>query len=191
MSVVEEMSSFWSADRTQELKSGLWSLMAKVQETAKDIGGKVQSTAKEVGEKVVAFAAGEPTPDELGLLYITPQLVAMPFPSSRAALGVVSIDSVSHWLHTKHSGRFMVWNLADKSFAYSKFDDQVIEFKFPGYPAPPLDKIFAICKSIDAWLRADPANVAVVNCQVRFSCYHFLIKFRQEEEELWLQLLVT
>jgi hypothetical protein len=26
---------------------------------------------------------------------------------------------------------------------------------------------------------------------VRFSCYHFLIKFRQEEEELWLQLLVT
>jgi hypothetical protein len=27
-----------------------------------------------------------------------------------------------------------------------------------------LDKIFAICRSIDGWLQGDPNNVAVIHC---------------------------
>ncbi len=59
----------------------------------------------------------------------------------------------------------MIWNLAEKSYDYALFDEQVIEVRFPGYPAPPLDQIFMICQSIHGFLLADPKNVAVVHCQ--------------------------
>ena len=47
---------------------------------------------------------------------------------------------------------------------------QVIELRFAGYPAPPLDKVFTICNSIHGWLNADPKNVAVIHCQVHSFC---------------------
>ena len=69
-------------------------------------------------------------------------------------------------LKKRFPDRFMVWNLSEKTYDYSYFEDQVIEFRFPGYPAPPMDKIFSICNSIHGWLQADPKNVAVVHCMV-------------------------
>jgi len=44
---------------------------------------------------------------------------------------------------------------------------QVIEVRFPGFPAPPLGLLFKLVTSIENWLAADPANVAVVHCMVR------------------------
>jgi protein-tyrosine phosphatase len=41
---------------------------------------------------------------------------------------------------------------------------QVLEFRFPGHPAPPLGLLFKMCTSLDAWLEADPTNVAVLHC---------------------------
>lgn len=41
---------------------------------------------------------------------------------------------------------------------------QVLEFRFPGHPAPPLGLLFKMCTSLDAWLDADPSNVAAVHC---------------------------
>jgi hypothetical protein len=41
---------------------------------------------------------------------------------------------------------------------------QVLEYRFPGHPAPPLGMLFKICTSIENWLAADPENVAVVHC---------------------------
>lgn len=40
----------------------------------------------------------------------------------------------------------------------------MIEVRFPGFPCPPLGFLFKICTSIENWLGADPANVAVVHC---------------------------
>ena len=37
--------------------------------------------------------------------------------------------------------------------------DQVIEYKFPGLPAPPLGLMFKMCTSIESWLDADENNV--------------------------------
>lgn len=44
---------------------------------------------------------------------------------------------------------------------------QVIDYAFPGYPAPPLSKLFGLCVHVEHWLDADPANVAVIHCMVR------------------------
>merc|ERR1712218_199770 len=75
------------------------------------------------------------------------------------------IDHISTFLKKEYPNRFMIWNLSEKSYDYSKFNNQVIEFRFPGYPSAPLDQIFSICNSIHAWLTAEPKNVAVIHCQ--------------------------
>ncbi len=41
---------------------------------------------------------------------------------------------------------------------------KVLEFRFPGHPAPPLGMLFKMCTSIESWLLADPKNVAAVHC---------------------------
>jgi hypothetical protein len=48
------------------------------------------------------------------------------------------VDSVSAALRSRHGGHFMIWNISEESYDYSKFENQVLEFKFPGHPAPPL-----------------------------------------------------
>ena len=128
--------------------------------------------------------------------------------------------SVALLLKERHDGHFMVWNLAEESYDYALFDNQVrgearvrkhlrrwgsaatgagagslgegggaasspdvptygccccscelstqvIECRFPGFPSPPLGLLFKICSSIENWLLADPANVAVIHCAWR------------------------
>lgn len=74
--------------------------------------------------------------------------------------------SVAALLTERHSGHFMIWNLSEESYDSGLFENQVIEVKFPGFPAPPLGLLFKICTSIENWLAADTANVAVVHCMV-------------------------
>lgn len=58
----------------------------------------------------------------------------------------------------------MIWNISEEGYDYKKFEDQVLEYRFPGLPAPPLGLMFKICTSIESWLDADEKNVAVVHC---------------------------
>eukprot|EP01051_Picozoa_sp_SAG22_P024522 SAG22_NODE_6838_length_805_cov_2.118980_1_plen_90_part_10 len=59
----------------------------------------------------------------------------------------------------------MIWNFSEVSYDYSFFENQVLEFKFPGHPAPPLELLVRICNAVQNWLAADQANVAVVHCR--------------------------
>ncbi len=120
-------------------------------------------------KNVSAMAMGEAAAEDIGIVYVKPNLIAMEFPSKETTLTGVPADNMGKWLREKHKGKFMVYNLSDRSYDYTVFEDQVLDFKFPGYPAPPLDKVFSICKSIDGWLKADDENVAAVHCQVSFS----------------------
>ena len=105
-------------------------------------------------------------PNALNFTYLADNLIAMGFPGSSdsSTNGVMRynpIDSVSYLLNEKHLGHYMIWNLSEEPYDYSKFQDQVLEFKFPGHPAPPLGVIFRICTSMESWLGADAKNVAV------------------------------
>ena len=57
----------------------------------------------------------------------------------------------------------MIWNISEEGYDYNKFDDQVLEYRFAGLPAPPLG-LCLICTSIESWLDADEKNVAIVHC---------------------------
>ncbi len=99
--------------------------------------------------------------------YITENIISMSLPRNEAEFkefGGNNINAVSNLLRKRHEGHFMIWNISEKSYDYTLFDDQVLEYDFPGHPAPPLGLLFKICMSIESWLDADPKNVAVVHC---------------------------
>jgi hypothetical protein len=49
----------------------------------------------------------------------------MGFPDEKVSHVGRLIDNVAKLLNATHSGRYMVWNLSEKSYDYSKFGNQV------------------------------------------------------------------
>lgn len=97
------------------------------------------------------------------------QLGAGPAVKRRAGAPTVekpgnNVDVVSSLLNHAHPEHYMVWNVSEEAYDYVKFNDQVLEFKFPGHPAPPLGLLFKICTSMENWLDSDPKNVACMHC---------------------------
>ncbi|GLE04203.1 hypothetical protein PINS_up013114 [Pythium insidiosum] len=114
-------------------------------------------------------SAGEVNVDLLNFSYITDNIVAMGFPSmntgaNRTFIKENPIDLVAMYLNDKHGGHYMIWNLSEETYDYTFFENQVLEFNFPGHPAPPLGLMFKICSSIESWLEADEKNIAAVHC---------------------------
>ena len=107
----------------------------------------------------------------LDLVYVTKQFVAMSFPRDRRRKTPQSPPknandamAVAKHLTTYHRGRYMVLNVSEETYDYGIFEDQVLEFKFPGQPAPPLGMLFKMCASIESWLAADPENIVAAHC---------------------------
>ncbi|KAF4047481.1 C2 domain of PTEN tumor-suppressor protein [Phytophthora infestans] len=114
-------------------------------------------------------STGEVNLELLNFSYVTENLVAMGFPNmnlgtNRTLLKDNPIDLVAMYLNDKHCGHYMIWNLSEETYDYTFFDNQVLEFNFPGHPAPPLGLVFKICSSIESWLQADERNLAAVHC---------------------------
>jgi protein-tyrosine phosphatase len=119
---------------------------------------------------------------QLDMIYITENLIAMAFPREKSSHTTRQkrisggggeeggsgegndINVVAAYLRKKHLGKFMIWNISEESYDYTKFNDQVLEYKFPGHPAPPLGLLFKICTSIESWLDADDNNIAIIHC---------------------------
>ncbi|RLN83237.1 hypothetical protein BBJ28_00017078 [Nothophytophthora sp. Chile5] len=102
-------------------------------------------------------STGEVNLDLLNFSYITENIVAMGFPNmnlgtNRTLLKDNPIDLVAMYLNEKHGGHYMIWNLSEEAYDYAYFDNQVLEFNFPGHPAPPLG------------MYADEKNLAAIHC---------------------------
>ncbi|CAM9847808.1 unnamed protein product [Ectocarpus sp. 12 AP-2014] len=167
--------------KVQEQQPGLDQLV-------RNIGDNVQKGVKNIQENLVRDPwSSPPTAAELAsldLVYVNDRVIAMGFPVDKrppsAAPGVEGpsppprasattragndIDLVAALLRSRHAGHYMVWNVSEEGYDYSLFQDQVLEFRFPGHPAPPLGMLFKMCTSIESWLSADPKNVAAVHC---------------------------
>jgi len=103
---------------------------------------------------------------DLDLTYITDSIIAMAIPGE----GVETtwrnnINEVASMLSHYHAGSFMIYNLSEKQYDYSKFNDMCLEFPFPDHHPPPLDVLFKVILSMENWLAASPDHVAVVHCK--------------------------
>eukprot|EP01132_Coremiostelium_polycephalum_P002554 gene2554-3163_t len=130
---------------------------------------------------------------DLDLSYITPNIVAMSFPGSGIeATWRNSIKDVCSLLNNRHNGKFMIWNLSERKYDYSKFNNQILDFPFPDHHAPSLNLLFEIVNSLDNWLKADSENIAVVHCKggkgrtgTIICCYlYYSCQFEHMEESM-------
>ena len=135
----------------------------------------MQQFAEKVGRTLDEFIDEAPGPDNskiIDLTYVTDRFVTMGFPASRrgapgsaAARACANpITAVAKHLKTYHDGHFMVLNVSEETYDYRRFEDNVLEFKFPGHPAPPLGMLVKICTTLESWLDADHENVVAVHC---------------------------
>jgi len=137
--------------------------------SANDVSTPSSANGYSTRKKGAAGGSGGRNPLQLDLEYMTENVIGMAFPydprkPGAAQQGGNDINAVSSFLRKNHQGHFMVWNISEETYDASLFADQVLEYKFPGHPAPPLGLLFKICTSVESWLDADDENVAVVHC---------------------------
>jgi len=96
------------------------------------------------------------------IVYVTQRIIIMGYPEVPPAGR--SIASVAQLLNQRHGSNYMIYNLSEKEYDTSPFQGQVLNFKFPGYPAPPLKMLFELCISIESWLASEPENIVVIHC---------------------------
>jgi len=74
-----------------------------------------------------------------------------------------NIDEISYFIKVRYQKKFMIWNLSDGTYDYSKFDNQVISFNV-SKSLFNLKVLIDICRSLFIWLSIDPGNVAIIHC---------------------------
>ncbi|KAL3761589.1 hypothetical protein ACHAWU_000076 [Discostella pseudostelligera] len=103
------------------------------------------------------------------VVYITDRIVTLSHPYMQSTTdGDITANrklaAVGHLLQQRHGGRYMVWNISEVEYDTSVLDDQVLVYKFPGSPSPPLGLLLKLLMSMESWLKADERNVAVIHC---------------------------
>jgi hypothetical protein len=103
------------------------------------------------------------------VVYITDRIVTLSHPYMQSTTdGDITANrklaAVGHLLQLRHGGRYMVWNISEVEYDTSVLDDQVLVYKFPGSPSPPLGLLLKLLMSLESWLKADERNVAVIHC---------------------------
>lgn len=103
------------------------------------------------------------------VVYITDRIVTLSHPHMQSTTdGDITANrklaAVGHLLQQRHGGRYMVWNISEVEYNTSVLDDQVLVYKFPGSPSPPLGLLLKLLMSMESWLKADERNVAVIHC---------------------------
>ncbi|ETO35851.1 hypothetical protein RFI_01211, partial [Reticulomyxa filosa] len=177
-SIKKKVSDVASAELTHSLANHLSHALTSTKQNASSAMTFLKQLATHEPEQHVEA-------QELGVYYVTPRILAMPFPrqetlfshtpfeKTRTQHSIVNklthiiseslAEKISRYLNEYHQGRYMIWNLSEISYGsdlLSLFSDQVIEFKFPGYPCPPLQQLFQLLTSIDSWLKANEDNIA-------------------------------
>jgi phosphatidylinositol-3,4,5-trisphosphate 3-phosphatase/dual-specificity protein phosphatase PTEN len=104
---------------------------------------------------------------DLDLVYITPRIIAMGFPSSgKEALYRNPLTEVYRFFETKHKDHYKLYNLcAEKEYDVDKFHKRVARYPFYDHNAPRLQLIADCCKDIDDWLKADEQHIVGINCK--------------------------
>jgi hypothetical protein len=140
------------AEAATKAKAEALKQAAKVETRLKDTErnrAMVASFVEKVGatlEELVDEGAPREERKIIDLTYVTDRFIAMGFPwDGRSSAGSAAarqtanpIKAVAAHLRSYHEGHYMVLNVSEEQYDYGIFDMNVLEFKFPGHPAPPL-----------------------------------------------------
>lgn len=84
----------------------------------------------------------------LDLTYITPNLIAMSYPSEGLeAMYRNPIDKVSSFLNEKHGDKYWIINTSERAtYDKSKFGNRVTDYHWPDHHGPPFNYIYQIAQ---------------------------------------------
>ncbi|KAF5890176.1 tensin-2-like isoform X2, partial [Clarias magur] len=103
---------------------------------------------------------------DFDLIYVTERIISVFFiPELDEQRYRSHLKEVAAMLKSKHQEKFLVINLSRKRHDICRLNSKVEELGWPDLHAPPLDKICAVCKTIESWLNSDPRNVVVLHCK--------------------------
>ncbi|MFT7801144.1 tensin-2-like [Arapaima gigas] len=103
---------------------------------------------------------------DFDLTYITEKIISVFFPIPLEEERYrTSLKNVSAMLKSKHQDKFLLFNLSEKRHDITHLNPKVIDFGWPDFHAPHLDKISAICRAMENWLASDPQHVVVLSCK--------------------------
>lgn len=106
---------------------------------------------------------------DLDLTYITPNIIAMGFPSSgKEALYRNPVEEVERFFNTRHPNRYRIYNLcSERDYdTPGRFQGRYKRFPFDDHNAPcPIKLIPDMCRDAAEFLRQHVDNVVAVHCK--------------------------
>ncbi|TMW56165.1 hypothetical protein Poli38472_008813 [Pythium oligandrum] len=102
---------------------------------------------------------------DLDLTYITSRLIAMGYPATGMEKTYRNdISEVATFLNSHHPKSYRVFNLSERKYDYTRFENRVSDCGFPDHHPPPLQLLFDIVNEMLAFTAQNPKNVVVVHC---------------------------
>jgi protein-tyrosine phosphatase len=103
---------------------------------------------------------------DLDLSYICPNVLAMGLPANGMdAMFRNNEQDVANMLNKFHPSSYMIYNLAQKKYDYSLFENRVREWGWKDHHAPGLELLFKNVNDMCEFLKQDIKNVVIVHCK--------------------------
>ena len=102
----------------------------------------------------------------LDIAKITPRMYAMSYPSDNFIESMYhnNQDDIAEYLNKNHPKKYLIFNLSGIPYDREKFNNSVIDYKWPDHKAPPLFDIFTIIYQAYNFLGKDKENVIIIHC---------------------------
>jgi protein-tyrosine phosphatase len=103
----------------------------------------------------------------LDLTYITPQVIAMGFPSEgREGIYRNPLKQVQQFFTLRHPHAYRIYNLcSERSYDGAKFENCCEHHPFDDHNPPPFRLLKEFCESVRTFLSQSPQNVVSVHCK--------------------------